>query len=245
MLRTISLQIFTALFLTPCILFAEVVKNETIVQADQTNEPILLLSKGVYFDCDYPDQDKVRIGLDVFVSRNDFMPNDRIRKGAVLFNSNDIKIAEALTDFEVLLPGDEFPNKIQVFIRGYIPSFSIDPQSVPEYELDSLILNAQGEVPAQSLYNHAIKFRYRSWTSRDGFTSSVKFDSELISSPAVRAILVYRGESLFAILHPNTLRKSPYYPLKKGRYAVQYFTKDKKLIRNFEKGFYSQLMLAG
>jgi len=225
---------------------SETLKTEVPVRLGPSEAPVLKLYEGVYVDADFPREELVRIGLVVYLNQNDFVDQDHVRKGALLINSDGVTIGEVIQNFEVIVSTKVSSGKFETFLHGFVPKSAIDSSSVPEYDLNALISRSQNTVASKTLSVHMDKYKYRDWISYDGFRSFIKFNSERLSSPAMRALLVFRDNQLFAIVHPSILVKSRLFPERiDGDNHIQYFTKDSVLIKRFEKGFYFQYKQAG
>ena len=224
----------------------EILREDAFVRESQTAKPYLKLYKGTYLDTDYPKGEFVRVGLTVYLAQGDFIQNSLIRKGAILVNSKGKKIGEVIADFEGALSERIASGKFETPLQGFIRASAIDPTSVPENDLNVLISKTRRSVPAKALEQHIKKYRYRDWLEHNSFISFVKFDSEQIAGPGIRVMLIFKNDKLFAMVHRHTLAKSRFFPVKvDDGYTIQYFSKDKNLIKSFEEGFYFQFKQAG
>ena len=205
----------------------------------------MVIFGGVSVESDFPSSDFVRVSLIVLLQHQDLIRDDLIRKGTSLMDATGQTVGKTVADFKPLLVEDHASGKTLAFIRGYIPKASIDPSSVLEYELDTLVQNTQGICDAKLLFPHINKFKYQHCLDYEGFTSFIKYDAEPISSPGIRAVLVFQTNKLFAIIHPNTIKSSHVFPFRKDALVIQYFTTDKARIRKFDEGFYFQFKSAG
>lgn len=231
--------------LLPRVVYCEVTSGRALLRLETKGKPVLVISDGVYIDADFPKGEFVPVCFELYLQKEDFLHEGRIRKGTALTNTQGRIIGKALGDFDALLTRKMPSGKIQTYVRGYIPRSAVLESSIPETELDSLISHTNGDVDTAALVPHIVKFKYQSWLSYDEFISYIKFGSDLIGSPGVRSLLVFRTGKLFAIIHPNTLIKSRLFPWRNDVYTVQYFTDSVPLREKFVKGFYFQFKSAG
>lgn len=233
------------LVILPHSLFSERLNSDAELRQEVTQKPVIVLYSGLEIDSDYPSNDFVKVEIFLLVRRADFIDIERIRQGTMLVDTNGKTIGKTLSDFDALVVEDNSPAKVRVRLRGYIPRGAIDPTSIPETELDTLIQNLIDICYAKSLLSHIKKFKYVHALDYGGFSSYIKYNAELISSPGLRVLLVFYDEKLFAVVHPNTITTSRIFPFQKSNQIIQYFTKDKVLIEKFKKGFLFQYNSAG
>lgn len=227
------------------LLYSERLNSDAELRQEVTQKPVIVLYSGLEIDSDFPSNDFVKVGILLLVRQSDFIEIERIRKGTMLADTNGKAIGKAIADFDALIIEDYSLEKVIVHLRGYIPRGAIDPTSIPETEIDTLIQNLVDVCYAKSLLSHIKKFKYKHGLDYEGFNSYKKYDAELIGSPDIRVLLVFYDKILFAVIHPNTITTSRIFPFQKGKRTIQYFTKNKVLIEKFNKGFMFQYNSAG
>lgn len=192
----------------------------------------------------YTPPGKYEVCFSLKVKSSDLVREEMIPLGKNLFDSMGNIVAFAATDFF----SHTSPKRIdsifhRVWIRGFIPLFALDMETVFEYKLEKVINAVKKEFTLTDL-NHLFRtFKINLDRNLGSYTSYGLMESSCFyASPKYRTLFIFEGEALLAIIYRRKLSLIHYESqATSAPYTIYYMKKMNQL----EKKKVSELFLQG
>lgn len=195
---------------------------------DQPNGSNIAELEGDVYLMTMPDiPNFMRVLITCWVYQKDFYDDLRIQKKVKLYNHLGKKIGVTVTDFNPFVFVAENDSVKQIQIAGYLSTSSINPQSVPENDLSSLLLKADINARFEYFEKHIQGFNYQYSEETNGYESYTIYEPDFVKQVLnPRVLMVFFKKELIAVFHTRSIKVKYYDSIEMGNaYKMIYNSK--------------------
>ena len=223
------------LFQFPVLVFAEKTAGNCSIYAEPEGEQVAELYPYTFFINHPFNERRNQILLDCWVKKNQQYDGIRLERGAILFNSGFKKVGKVLRSFNPMREIESNDSLAHIQISAYLDKSSIDPESVPEWELEKLLGAAAQNEKFSYFEDYLMKFGFSQQEKYDNYDSWLIPEFDFVTQTYTSRLLIifYNGE-LISIFHHRPVKVKIYDSIETGgKFGMIYnskFTENSKTV---------------
>lgn len=186
-------------------LSAEVIRGPAELRLAETGKPVVSLYDGAKVECVDSTAPWKETGFAAYVEPAYLEGDGQLKKGAVFYDRTGITFGRATGAFPLeFSPGKPDPGtgrvEIEVVLLGNYHDIKQD--SIIEIALARELKSALSVPAPAGLAGHLKKFGYEKWYGYEGVESFGVYENRIEDpSPGFRALLIFHGGKLSAVMH--------------------------------------------
>lgn len=217
------------------------------VKESKNGKDLYQLYGNTFFESKAIEPNFHQIIIQVFVQKKYVYDDQQILAKAKLFNKQGTNIGVVITDFTPYKFINELDSMYEFEFSGIIPLACINPSSIPEIELNKILMHAKQNASIDTFYQHLKKFNYLVDDSNSIYKSFIIYEPNFLLQTKEPRILIifYKGE-LISIFYSRNVVAKLYDSIEMGKeYKLIYnskFTENTKadMINIFKKKMENQ-----